>query len=100
MSVDDTLISLNQAFRDHVTDEEKRFDAIAKSTEPLRGMNDLLIRIDERQQTMAKTLIDLDIKVGKQNGRISKLERWRAYIVGIAVAAGVLIQIALDHLIK
>jgi Flp pilus assembly protein TadB len=100
MSVDDTLISLNQAFRDHVTDEEKRFDAIAKSTEPLRGMNDLLIRIDERQQIMVKTLLDLDIKVGRQNGRISTLERWRAYLVGIAVATGVLIRIVLDRFIK
>lgn len=37
-------------------------------------------------------------KLKEQNGRIARLERWRAYIIGIAVAASVLVPIIVNFL--
>lgn len=44
--------------------------------------HDLLIRIDERQDVMIEKVDKMDKRLGKQNGRIRKLENWRWYLGG------------------
>lgn len=48
--------------------------------------HDLLVRIDERVETIQLRLADGDRRMERQGQRISKLERWRAYIAGALAA--------------
>jgi hypothetical protein len=38
--------------------------------------------MDERQQTILEKVDKLEVHVGKQNNRLSKLENWRWYLGG------------------
>ena len=50
-----------------------------------------LDRIDQKLDDLKETVVSLIASVDKQNGRIGKLERWRAYAIGIATAASVIL---------
>ena len=41
----------------------------------------------DRIDMLLETVNRIEDKVTAQNGRIGKLERWRAYIIGIAIGA-------------
>ena len=58
--------------------------------------HDVLIRVDERTNTILDVLTEVHIELKKQNGRIGALERWQARILGgIGLAAFVATTIAL-----
>ena len=44
--------------------------------------DELLIRVDERTNTILIVLTDVHAELKKQNGRIGALERWQARILG------------------
>ena len=44
--------------------------------------DELLVRVDERTNTILGVLIDVHTELKKQNGRIGALERWQARIIG------------------
>ena len=44
--------------------------------------DELLIRVDERTNTILLVLTDVHTELKKQNGRIGALERWQARILG------------------
>ena len=58
--------------------------------------HDVLIRVDERTNTILNRVEEVHIELKKQNGRIGALERWQARILGgIGLAAFVATTIAL-----
>ena len=58
--------------------------------------HDVLIRVDERTNTILDVLTEVHIELKKQNGRITVLEKWQARILGgIGLAAFVATTIAL-----
>jgi Flp pilus assembly protein TadB len=42
----------------------------------------LLIRLEERMKSFSEKQDEMLIQVKKTNGRVSSLEKWRAYLVG------------------
>ena len=58
--------------------------------------HDVLIRVDERTNTILNRVEEVHTELQKQNGRIGALERWQARILGgIGLAAFVATTIAL-----
>ena len=49
--------------------------------------DELLVRLDERTKATHETVEKLDEKVGKQNGRIRRLEIKWGYLAGIGAVA-------------
>ena len=49
--------------------------------------DELLVRLDERTKATHETVEKLDGKVGKQNGRIRRLEIKWGYLAGIGAVA-------------
>lgn len=46
------------------------------------NQNDLLARIDERLKSLQETQNKTFAQVQTTNGRVTSLERWRAYLIG------------------
>ncbi len=51
--------------------------------------HDLLIRIDERQETLIEQATILTAQVRLQNGRITQLENWKNKAIGAIAALNV-----------
>ena len=51
--------------------------------------HDVLIRVDERTNTILDVLTEVHIELKRQNGRIGALERWQARILGAVGFAAV-----------
>ena len=94
------LIGLNQAFKDHVHDEERRFDEIAKMLSVINGFAPQLARIEVQLNYNGTKVDELVVKVGAQNGRIGKLERWRSWMLGVLLIVGGLAGYVVEHIIK
>ena len=52
--------------------------------------DELLIRVDERTNTILGVLIEVHTELKKQNGRIGALERWQARILGAVAFAAII----------
>ena len=94
------LVQLSQAFKDHVHDEERRFDEIAKMLNVINGFAPTLARVEEQIRHNGDTLGELVTRVGNQNGRVGKLERWRSWMLGVLLIVGGLAGYVVDHIIK
>lgn len=44
--------------------------------------NEFLARIDERLESLKETQVQILTQVKTTNGRVTSLERWRAYLIG------------------
>ena len=99
-STSDAVIALNQAFLDHVREEEKRFQEIAVTLK-IVGSLDKTLGLIELQLRGLKAGVDEIDKNGKiANGRIGKLENWRASIHGAFFVVGVIIGAVAPVVIK
>lgn len=47
-----------------------------------KDKNDLLVRIDERQKAMYDVQLKQLAEAQKTNGRVSRLEKWKNFLVG------------------
>ena len=94
------LVGLGQAFKDHVHDEERRFDEIAKMLSVINGFAPQLARIEVQLNYNGTKVDELVVKVGAQNGRIGKLERWRSWMLGVLLIVGGLAGYVVEHIIK
>ena len=96
-SVQGAVLLLNQAFKDHIVDEERRFDAIGRNLDRLSGIEVALGKISANQDSMSKlfelTVNDFKNDVTKDIGRLetdmvevksrlSNIERWRWGLMG------------------
>lgn len=59
-----------------------------KIDDRLRAVEVHIAGRNEMDKMTVVALNNLTEKVGKQNGRINKLENWKAYILGVAGAIG------------
>ena len=55
-------------------------------------LNNHLDKFDEKFSQLDGSLKDIKQLLTLQNGRVSNLERWRAYVIGLGVAGSVLLQ--------
>ena len=94
------LVALNQAFKDHVKDEERRFYQFAKTLEAVGALAPTLVRLETESKYISKSIGELVEKVGKQNGRVGKLERWRSWMLGILLIVGALSGYIIEHIVK
>ena len=98
------LIALNQAFKDHIKDEERRFDEIAKVLNVINGFATVLARVEEQIRHNGDTMGELVTRVGTQNGRVGKLENKNSWMSAanwaLGVAVGALFTIIMAHLFK
>jgi hypothetical protein len=94
------LVALNQAFKDHVRDEDRRLDEITKTLTSFSTLVPMLARVESQVGSTSQGVDRLVTHVDKQNGRIGKLERWRSYLTGGIFAGGVAAGWILDHLIR
>lgn len=60
-----------------------------------RDDHSLLVRIDERTQTIVEAQDRAFAALGRHEKRIGALERWRAWIVGALAALGLVVAVAL-----
>jgi anti-sigma-K factor RskA len=94
------LIELSQAFRDHVKDEERRFDDITTAIKGLSPIIPTLARVEEQIRQNGDMVGELVKRVGLQNGRIGKLERWRSWMLGVLLVVGGLAGYVIEHILK
>ena len=57
------------------------------------------LKINERLDTLQKSVDALIVTVQKQNGRIGKLEDWRAYLLGIGTVLVILVVPIFLHMV-
>jgi hypothetical protein len=56
-------------------------------------------RMFEKIDDIHEDVGDIKKDIKKQNGRISKLENWRAYVLGIGAVLAVIISVAVKALL-
>jgi hypothetical protein len=59
---------------------------------------DLLARIDERQQNHDKLLHSIEAQTKKKNGRVTRLELWKTLMIGISMGINILFGIGITFL--
>ena len=94
------IVALNQAFLDHVRDEERRFDEMAKTMKSVACLEPMLARLEVQSKYNGEGIDKLVVKVSEQNGRIGKLERWKAWILGMLLIVGGLAGYVVEHVMK
>jgi hypothetical protein len=57
-------------------------------------------RVEQGLTDMKETLQRIEVLLDKQNGRVRALELWRAYLLGIGIAASFIITLAIKMLWK
>ena len=82
------LVALNQAFNDHVRDEERRFEDIAKKLDGLAGIPVTLVDIRSSLNANSASLQSFAERTREQNGRVGKLERWKSWATGALFVGG------------
>lgn len=96
----DVLVALNQAFLDHVRDEERRFDEMATALRAVGALNATLSEVKIMQGVVNASVQDLVVQTKEQNGRIGKLERWRSWLLGILLILGIITGYVAEHAIE
>lgn len=57
-------------------------------------------KLMQKLDSMHEDVGDIKVAIQKQNGRVRKLEQWRAYIIGIGAAITFIIASVLKWVVK
>jgi hypothetical protein len=83
---------------------DEKLDKVLAEFNGEHGIHARLGRMEERHEGYGRTLNELVERVGRQNGRVRKLEVWRGWMAGAMLVGGGILGVfgkeLFDHITK